>query len=80
MEYCLAIKENDILLFAATWIELQGIMKRKTNIVCGILYLESTTKVANKTKMRQTHRYREQTSAYQWGEEREVGKHSRSFF
>ena len=42
--------------------------------------LESTTKVANKTKMRQTHRYREQTSAYQWGEEREVGKHSRSFF
>ena len=36
MEYYVAIKKNDILLFAATWIELQDILKRKTNIVCGI--------------------------------------------
>ena len=35
--------------------------------------LESTTKVVNQTKMKQTHRSREQTSAYWWGEERGVG-------
>ena len=38
MEYYLAIKKNEILPFATTWIELEGIMlseisQRKTNII-----------------------------------------------
>ena len=38
MEYYPAIKKNEILPFAATWIELEGIMlskisQRKTNII-----------------------------------------------
>ena len=38
MEYYLAIKKNEILPFATTWMELEGIMlsemsQRKTNIV-----------------------------------------------
>ena len=34
------------------------------------LYVESKkcNKLVNKTKYKQTHRYREQTSGYQWGE------------
>ena len=31
-------------------------------------------KLVNKTKKKQTHRYREQTSGYQWGEERAEGE------
>ena len=30
-------------------------------------------KLVNKTKKKQTHRNREETSVYQWGEERGVG-------
>jgi len=38
MEYYSAIKKNKILLFAATWMDLEGIMlseirKRKTNTI-----------------------------------------------
>ena len=38
MEYYLAIKKNDILLFATTWMQLEGIMlsdinQRKTKII-----------------------------------------------
>ena len=38
MEYCLAVKKNEILPFATMWMELQGIMlseisQRKTNII-----------------------------------------------
>ena len=29
----------------------------------------------NRTKKKQTHRYRERTSGYQWGEGREEGKY-----
>ena len=36
--------------------------------------LESTTLLVNQIKMKQIHRYREKTSAYQWGEERGVGQ------
>ena len=31
--------------------------------------LKKYNKLVNKTKKKQTHRYREQTSGYQWGEE-----------
>ena len=36
--------------------------------------LRKYNKLVNKTKKKQTHRYREQTSGYQWGE---VGRGNR---
>ena len=40
------------------------------------LYVESEkySKLVNETKKKQTHRYRQQTSGYQWGEGRGQGK------
>ena len=45
MEYYSAIRKNEKLPFATTWMDLEGIMlsevsQRKTNVVC-ILYVES---------------------------------------
>ena len=39
MEYYLAMRKNEILPFATTWMELEGIMlsetsQRKTDIIC----------------------------------------------
>ena len=65
--------------------DLEGIMlseisQRKTNTVCYHLHGKSKkyNKLVNITRKKQTHRYREQTSGYQWGEgrgrdKREVG-------
>ena len=41
MEYYSAIKKNEILPSATTWIDLEGIVlsgvsQRKTNVICGI--------------------------------------------
>ena len=62
--------------------DLEGIMlseisQRKTNTVCYHLYAESTkyNKLVTITKKKQTHRYREQTSGYQWGEGRGEGQY-----
>ena len=46
MEYYPAIKKNEILPLAATWMDLEGIMlsevrQRKTNTVCFHLHVES---------------------------------------
>ena len=48
---------------------LSEISQTKTNTVWYRLYLESKkyNKLVNKTKKKQTHRYREQTSGSQWG-------------
>ena len=36
--------------------------------------LKEYNKPVNKTKKKQTHRYREETSSYQWGEGKEKGQ------
>ena len=46
MEYYLAIKKNEIMPFAATWMDLKIIIfsevsQRKTNIICYHLHVES---------------------------------------
>ena len=50
--------------------------KRKTNTVWYHLYAESKkyNKLVNITKKKQTHRYREQASGYQWGEGKGEGE------
>ena len=45
MEYYLAMRKNEMLPFAATWMELKGIMlceisQRKTDIICFHLFVE----------------------------------------
>ena len=49
---------------------------KKTNTVLYHLHVESKNynKLVNKTKKKQTCRYREQTSVYQWGEGRYRGR------
>ena len=76
MEYYSAVKKSKILPLAATWMDLEGIMlseisQRKTNTICYHLYVESKKyiKLVNKTKKRQTYRYREQTLSAGRGKE-----------
>ena len=76
----LGIKKKEILPFAATWMELEGILSSeisqiKTNTVWFHLYIESKkcNKLVNMTKEKQTHRYREWTSGYGVGEYRGWG-------
>ena len=74
MEYYSVIKKNKIMPFAATWMDLEGIMlseisqTEKDKYCMTHLYVESKNynKLMNITKKKQTHRYREQTSGYQW--------------
>ena len=79
MEYHLAIKMNEIFPFTDTKIDLEGTMvhemsDRERQILYDITYVESlNNKLVNKTKKKQTHRYREQTSDDQW----KVGKGER---
>ena len=50
---------------------------RERQILCDITYMDSKkyNKLVNITKKKQTHRYREQTSSYQWGEGRRERKY-----
>ena len=64
MEYYSAIKKNEILPLATTWMDLEGIMlneisQRKKNILCYNSYVESKkeNKLVNIAKQKQTHRW-----------------------
>ena len=76
MEYYSTIKKekNKILPFAATQKDLESIMPsdksdRKTNATWYHLHVESKkyNELVNITKKKQSHRYREQNSGYQFG-------------
>ena len=67
MEYCSTTIKNEMLPFAATWMDLEGIMlsetsQRKTNSVWYHLYVKSKNynKLVNITQKKQTQRNREQ--------------------
>ena len=74
MEYNLVIKKNEIMPFAATWMELEilRLSHRKTNTTLYDLYLDSKKKRIQMnlfTKQKQTHRHRKQADGYQRGKE-----------
>ena len=81
MEYYSAMKNNEILPFATTWMDLEGIIlseisHTKTNTVCYHLHVKSKryNKGMNITKQKQICQYREQTSGYELGEGRGDGQ------
>ena len=77
MEYYSAIKKNENLPFATTWMKLKGIMLSEIshiekNTLWYDLYMESKkyNKLMNIIQKKQTHGHGEQASGYQWGEGR----------
>ena len=69
-------KKNEILLFATMWMDLEGTMlnkiiqaeKDKNSIISYMQDLKNYTNIMYIAK--QAHRYREQSSGNQWGENR----------
>ena len=72
MEYYSAIKKNEIMPFAATWMELgiiiiSEVRQIKTNIIWYHLYVESKETIQMNLFTKHTHRNRKQTCGYQRG-------------
>ena len=79
MEYYSVFKKNEVMPFAATWIDLETVIlsevrQRRRNIIGHPLYVESKKKyiICNLfTKLKETHGLREQTYGCQvvgsWG-------------
>ena len=55
-------------------IMLGEINQTMANILCYNLYVESKIENECITTQNHTHRYRKQTSGYQWGDKKERGK------
>ena len=73
----LSHKKNKFLPFATIWIDLEGIIfsevsQREKDKYCILSVICEIKKIKqmNITKEKQVHRYGEQTSGYQWAEER----------
>ena len=75
MEYYSAIKKNETLPFAATWMDLENIILGEVSqtekdkyymipLICGI---QKIIQISLYTKQKQTHRHRKQTYGYQRG-------------
>ena len=73
MEYYSAIKKNEIMPFAATWMDLEIVILsdvRQRQISYDIAYMWTLKKMIQInlfTKQKQTHRLRKQTYGYQRG-------------
>ena len=75
--------KNEILPFATTWMDLEGIIlseisQTEKDKYCMIsLNVESKkhNKLVNITKKKQIHKYRKHTGRYQWGGGRGEGKY-----
>ena len=75
MEYYSAVKKNEIMLFAATWMDLEIIIlsevsQKERQIPYDITYsgISNATQMNISMKQKQTHRQREQTCGCQgWG-------------
>ena len=64
--------KNEMMAFAATWIDLEIIIlsevsQRKTNIICYQLYVESKRNTNEFIYKIEAHRHRKQTYSYQRG-------------
>ena len=80
VEYYSVIKKNEIMPFAATWMDLEIIIlsqvnqKEKDKYHISLLYMESKTQMNLSTKQKYTHRHKEQTCGCQggggWGRDR----------
>ena len=74
MEYYSAINKNEILLSAATQMDLEGIIPREISqtksycMISSIVESEKYSKLGNIRKKIQTHKHRVQTGGYQQGE------------